>query len=51
MTTSPPSSTRAWPHRLAAILLVLAVLRVAGVVLHTPMLGYANQYDMARTSA
>jgi len=33
------------------LLIALGTLRLAGVVLSEPMLGYANQYDMARTSA
>ena len=33
------------------LLIALGTLRLAGVVLSQPMLGYANQYDMARTSA
>ncbi len=49
MTAAPPR------HRaveLACLLLVLVgTFRLFALVLHTPMLGYANQYDMARTSA
>jgi hypothetical protein len=46
---------RRWPDRLpgaaCVLLLALGTLRLLGVVLSEPMLGYANQYDMARTSA
>ena len=49
MTAAPPR------HRaveLACLLLVLVgTFRLFALVLHTPMLGYANQYDMVRTSA
>lgn len=41
---------RRW-RTLAAVVLALGVLRLALVVLHMPMAGYANQYDMLRTSA
>ena len=38
--------------RLVALaLLLLGTLRLAAVVLHVPLAAYANQYDMARTSA
>ena len=33
------------------LLIAVGTLRLAGVVLSQPMLGYANQYDMARMSA
>ena len=33
------------------LLLLLAALRMLTLVLHTPVLGYANQYDMLRSSA
>ena len=33
------------------LLLVLAALRMLTLVLHTPVIGYANQYDMLRSSA
>ena len=36
---------------MCVLLIALGTLRLAGVVLSEPMLGYANQYDMARTSA
>lgn len=35
----------------SALLLLIGVVRLFGLVLHDPLLGYANQYDMARTSA
>ncbi len=33
------------------VLLLLAALRMLTLVLHSPVLGYANQYDMLRSSA
>ena len=36
---------------LAALLLLAGIVRIGLVVLHVPLAGYANQYDMARTSA
>ena len=33
------------------VLLLLALLRMLTLVLHSPVLGYANQYDMLRSSA
>ena len=33
------------------ILLLIAALRMLTLVLHTPVIGYANQYDMLRSSA
>ncbi len=36
---------------LTVLLLVLGTLRIAWMVTHQPMLGYANQYDTGRTSA
>ncbi len=33
------------------VLLLLAALRMLTLVLHTPVIGYANQYDMLRSSA
>jgi len=36
---------------IGVILVLLGLARAAVVVLHDPMLGYANQYDMNRTSA
>ncbi|HKU85621.1 MAG TPA: hypothetical protein VJV77_04710 [Casimicrobiaceae bacterium] len=46
---------RPWPDRLLGVacllLIALGTLRLIGVVLSEPMLGYANQYDMARMSA
>jgi hypothetical protein len=42
----------AWPWRtLVVLLLGIAALRMLTLALHTPTLGYANQYDMLRTSA
>jgi multidrug transporter EmrE-like cation transporter len=41
-----------WPWRtLVLLLLGIAALRMLTLALHTPTLGYANQYDMLRTSA
>jgi hypothetical protein len=34
-----------------ALLLALGTLRMLAIVLHDPLLGYANQFDMIRTSA
>jgi hypothetical protein len=34
-----------------AVLLCLGAVRLFGVVLQSPLIGYANQYDMVRTSA
>lgn len=34
-----------------ALLLLIGIVRLFALVLHDPLLGYANQYDMARTSA
>jgi hypothetical protein len=46
---------RPWPERLLGVacllLIALGTVRLLGVVLSQPMLGYANQYDMARMSA
>ncbi len=45
------------PHRsravnlISTLLVIAGVVRVLVVVLHDPLLGYANQYDMVRTSA
>ncbi|MCE3002172.1 MAG: hypothetical protein LW860_05645, partial [Xanthomonadaceae bacterium] len=36
---------------LTAALVLLALARLAAVVLHQPLAGYANQYDMVRTAA
>jgi hypothetical protein len=36
---------------LPLIVIALALTRMASVVVQMPMIGYANQYDMARTSA
>jgi hypothetical protein len=36
---------------LPLIVMAVALVRVALLVFHSPMIGYANQYDMARTSA
>jgi len=36
--------------RIAAVVLVLGLLRLFVLVLHAPLAGYANQYDMARSS-
>ncbi|MGE5668604.1 MAG: hypothetical protein ACM338_10465, partial [Betaproteobacteria bacterium] len=33
------------------LLVLIGIVRMFVLVLHDPMLGYANQYDMARTSA
>ncbi len=38
-------------NTLATILLFLGMVRIFYVVAHDPMLGFANQYDMGRTSA
>lgn len=35
----------------SALLLLIGLVRIFTLVLHDPLLGYANQYDMARTSA
>jgi hypothetical protein len=46
---------RPWPDRILGVacllLIALGTLRLISVVLSQPMLGYANQYDMARMSA
>jgi hypothetical protein len=46
---------RPWPDRFSGVacllLIALGTVRLIGVVLSEPMLGYANQYDMARMSA
>ncbi len=36
---------------LGAVLAIVGIARLAAVVLHEPMLAFANQYDMVRTSA
>lgn len=36
---------------LTLLLLVMGAWRMFALALHTPMIGYANQFDMARTSA
>lgn len=43
-------STLAW-RRWTLALLLLAALRLAQVVCHAPLAGYANQYDMVRAHA
>lgn len=49
---SPDAARAASRWRFATALLVaLAVFRLGAVVLHEPLAGYANQYDMVRTSA
>jgi len=35
----------------STVIVLIALLRVVGVVSHDPILGFANQYDMARVSA
>ncbi len=44
------NKARRW-RGLAIVLLIIAALRMYALVLHRPTLGYANQYDMLRTSA
>lgn len=39
-----------WPV-LGAVLAIAGIVRLAAVVLHEPMLAFANQYDMIRTGA
>lgn len=36
---------------IAAVLLAIGLIRLFALVLHAPLAGYANQYDMARSSA
>jgi hypothetical protein len=45
-----PAASRRWAFA-TALLLAIAVFRLGAVVLHAPLAGYANQYDMLRTSA
>lgn len=46
-----PERSRAVARLAALLLLALGVWRIAVVVAASPMLGYANQFDMGRTSA
>jgi hypothetical protein len=46
-----PSAARPALAIACALLLVLGTVRLFAVVLHDPLLGYANQFDMVRTSA
>ena len=39
------------PARIALLLIALGALRLFALALHDPVAGYANQYDMARSSA
>lgn len=39
-----------WQLALVVALMLIAVLRLGHVVLHQPLAGYANQYDMVRTT-
>lgn len=41
----------AWFHLLLALLAVVALARALGLVLHRPLLAYANNYDQIRYSA
>lgn len=52
MTAQPaaPAAARRWTIA-TALLVAIAVFRLGAVVLHAPLAGYANQYDMLRTSA
>ena len=44
-------SSVVWLKIATILLLLLAALRMLTLVLHTPVIGYANQYDMLRSSA
>jgi hypothetical protein len=46
-----PERSRAVARLAALVLLALGVWRIAVIVAASPMLGYANQFDMGRTSA
>src|SRR4051794_9070996 len=46
-----PSRSAAIAVTVALALLIIGTARIASVVGHSPMAGYANQFDMARTSA
>ena len=46
-----PERSRAVARLAALLLLALGAWRIAVIVAASPMLGYANQFDMGRTSA